>query len=140
MKVMLTNEKIVKEMSNLELAEMMHALDMGMRDLEAKEQAYENLLQLKDLCDKGRADVASIIAGFQVSSESLKPLIASEEDFWKGVATTAMAAADIGTLGYAGNIKQFIEMIMETTQQLSKKLNKNIRRLKGRKITDGEVA
>lgn len=133
------NSKIY--MSDEEIADRQHAIDCFLEEWDNSLEELRRLGELDKLCKNGKSDIASEVAGIPVSSESLNVMMRqSLEDFWSGAATGLMAAADIGTLGIAGNFKLAIEQIMETTQQLSKKLNKNLRRLKGRKIEDSDIA
>ena len=113
--------------------------ELMLNDMDQMDAAYENLCELRSYLKNGHADVVEMIAGRSVDKAELDTAIASLEDFWSGAGKVAMATADVVTLGYAGSIKTLIESILETTQQLSKKYHRNLRRLKGRKITDADV-
>jgi len=113
--------------------------ELMLNDLDQMESAYENLCELRAYLKAGRGDVVEMIAGHSVTKAELDTAIASMEDFWSGAGKAAMIAADVMTVGYAGNIKTLIESSLETTQQLSKKFHRNLRRLKGRKITDADI-
>jgi hypothetical protein len=127
-------------MSDEEIADRMNAVDSFLEAWDRHLDNMYNLFELSKMAKAGKTDVVKSVFGQEMSAEELATLIRkSNEDFLSGAANTAMAVADIGTLTMAGTVKQMIESIMETTQQLSKKFHKNLRRLKGRKISDEDV-
>ena len=135
------NHKETIRMSDEEIADRQHAIDLFLDDWDHQLETLRRLGELDKLCKDGKSDIASEVAGIPVSSESLNVMMkASVEDFWSTTANATMAAGDLVTLGMAGTVKKVLDITNETTTQLRLKFDENRRRLKGYKIQDSDVA